>query len=75
MVCEFFVKDNINFKIRNDLQVYIEREIESIFIEIIIKNSPLIIGQIYRVPNSNPQLSIQRYMEAVKKAKNFNWMF
>jgi hypothetical protein len=44
------VKDNQNFKIRDDLSVFIHHVFESLFIEIISSFKSFIIGVIYR-PN------------------------
>ena len=53
-----FVKDTINFKIRDDLSVFIPHIFESIFIEIIPKfGKHTIIGVVYR-PNSFPRADI-----------------
>jgi len=52
-----FVKDEFDFKIRNDLSVFVPHVFESLFIEIISKtksNKNLIIGVIYR-PNTSPR--------------------
>ena len=46
-----YVKSNINFKIRNDLNIYKPKELESAFIEIITpKETNSIVGVIYRPP-------------------------
>ena len=46
-----YIKDTINYKLRPDLNVEKEKELESIFIEILQKTSQnIIIGCIYRHP-------------------------
>ncbi len=45
-----FIKENINFKIRDDLSVFIPHLFESIFIETSTRD---IVGVIYRPPNSD----------------------
>ena len=47
-----YIKNNIKYKLRNDLKIYKSHELESIFIEIINENSKnIIIGCIYRHPS------------------------
>ena len=49
-VC-IYVLDDIDFKPRNDLKIYENKKIESLFIEIINKNEPnSIVGVLYRHP-------------------------
>lgn len=55
-----FIKDNINFKVRDDLSVFIPHVFESIFIEISNGSNSLsknIVGIIYR-PNTQPRADI-----------------
>ena len=49
----FFISDQINYKLREDLKIESEGNVESTFIELIIPNKKnMIIGCIYRHPNS-----------------------
>jgi len=56
-----YSKDNITFKCRPDIEINIDGEFESIFIETTNKKEKIIVGEIYRVPNTNEQLSIHRF--------------
>ena len=61
-----FLKENLNFKIRNDLSVFIPHVFESLFIEI-ITNSNLnnyIVGVIYR-PNTQPRADIDIFTSTI----------
>ena len=49
---------------------FVEGEYESIFIETNISNNKTIIGEIYRVPNSNLQNSLERQDEILSRLKN-----
>ena len=64
------VSQYIEYKIRADLSIFHEGEFESIFIE---TNSctavNTVIGEIYRIPNSNPNLSVKRYEHIFTKLK------
>jgi hypothetical protein len=64
-----YVKSEYNYKLRNDLSVNVEGEFESIFIETKSKrnNETLIVGEIYRIPNTNINDSLQRYELTVNK--------
>ena len=51
-----YIRDTINYKLRPDLNVEKEKELESIFIEILQKTSKnVIIGYIYRHPCMHPK--------------------
>ena len=53
----FFISDQINYKLREDLKIESEVNVESTFNELIIPNKKnMIIGCIYRHPNS--QISV-----------------
>jgi len=49
---------------------FVEEEYEFIFIETNISNNKTVIGEIYRVPNSNLQKSLERYNEILSRLKN-----
>jgi hypothetical protein len=66
------VRDTINFKMRDDLSLYVEGEFESIFIETCDKYSPAIIGEIYRIPNTNAQTSLERFKTTLNKLEHAN---
>ena len=57
-----YVKSDIEYKIRDAISIFDGGEFESSFIE---TNSctavNTVIGEIYRIPNSNPNLSVKRY--------------
>ncbi len=51
-----YIREKITFKIR-DISLFIEGEFESIFVEATHLKKSYIIWEIYRVPNSNVNLS------------------
>ena len=60
-----FVKDNIEFSIREDLSVFIPHVVETLFIEFTSKStSKCILGVIYR-PNSAPHADIDTFSQAI----------
>jgi cellulose biosynthesis protein BcsQ len=65
-----YVNDSLSYENREDLNIFIEGHFESIFIDIPMNNKKFTVGEIYRVPNTNQQLSIERYNETFKKLRN-----
>ena len=56
----FFISDQINYKLREDLKIESDGNVESTFIKLIIPNKKnMIIGCIYRHPNS--QISVNEF--------------
>ena len=64
-----YIRDTLNYKLRNDISIFIEGEFECIFVEISDKEST-VIGEIYRIPNSSPQLSLERYESILSNINN-----
>jgi hypothetical protein len=56
-----YVRDNIQFKLRDDIALFYEGQFESIFIETTHSSKTTIIGEIYRIPSANDQLSLDRF--------------
>jgi hypothetical protein len=63
-VC-IYVLNDIQFKIRDDLSVFLEGEFETMFIETAQK--PTIVGEIYRIPNTSVKASIDHYDSIMSK--------
>ena len=62
------IKDGIPFQWRQDLDVFIEKHTESTFVEISIKNgTPVVIGSLYRTPNTPAQEFINNASNVIKK--------
>ena len=62
------IKDGIPFQRRQDLDVFIEKHTESTFVEISIKNgTPVVIGSLYRTPNTTAQEFIDNVSNVIKK--------
>ena len=56
----YICTDGIQFNLREDLAVYVEREFETIFIEALNGSKIPLIGNIYRVPSTNAKSSLER---------------
>ena len=70
-----YVSEKLNFKPRKDLEIYVSKELESSFIEIVNnKTSNDIVGVIYRHPNMNTTDFIETKLSCVadKLAKEKN---
>jgi len=65
-----YVHNSLSYSIRDDLCINIEKEFESLFIEIKGKIKSTLIGEVYRVPNSNIRLSVERFHDIANKLKN-----
>ena len=55
-----YIKNNINFVIRDDLSIFIEKSFETLFLEVTSSKGNIIIGEVYRVPNSSWSDSITK---------------
>ena len=64
-----FINNKHNYQSREDLEIFVSGEFESIFVEIQEKdgNRGTIVGEIYRVPNTSEITSINRYENITKK--------
>ena len=52
--CLLYISDKIPYKLRNDLNVYCPKQLESVFIELLLSNKPSqIIGTIYKHSSMN----------------------
>jgi len=67
-----YVHKDFSFNLREDLEVNINQEFESLFIEVNKCGKKLIIGEIYRVPNTSEKLSLERYKMVMDNLKSYN---
>ena len=69
-----YIKNNINFIIRDDLSIFIEKSFETLFLEVTssMGSRPIIIGEVYREPNSSCPNSITNYELITNKLQNEN---
>merc|ERR1711976_665239 len=65
-----YIKDTFKYIERNDLTTFSEGKFESIFIEIFTPN-PAIVGEIYRVPNTSIDESLNHYDSILQKLNDF----
>ncbi len=69
----FYVSNNLNYKLRTDLDIYQEGIVESIFIEIIsTKTKNIIIGSIYRPPTGDFEIFENKLSEILSKIDKTN---
>ncbi len=62
-----YIKSNIQYKLRNDLAIFEEGVFESIFVE---TSDNMIVGEIYRIPNTNVKKSIEHYDSILRKLRD-----
>jgi len=66
-----YVLNNFSHVIREDIMVNVNREFESLFIEINNKEYKVLVGEVYRVPNTNERVSIERFEKVINNIKAF----
>lgn len=64
-----YVHNKYAFKLRNDICINIENEFESLFIEATYKKTTILVGEIYRVPNTSVKTSIERFHTILERLK------
>jgi hypothetical protein len=62
-----YIKNHISFKVRDDISMFYEGEFETIFIETTASNHRAVVGEIYRIPNTSEEISVQRYESLLTK--------
>ena len=67
-----YISKRFTCKERLDLSPFYEGEFETIFAEVRSKNATLIVGEIYRVPNTNEKVSIERFEATLSKISEAN---
>jgi hypothetical protein len=67
-----YIRHGINFKLRDDIALFHEGEFESIFIETKPAEKSTIVGEIYRVPNTNELQSLIRFETITESLQNIN---
>lgn len=67
-----YILNEIPFNIRWDLCLNYEKEFETIVIEATLNKQKLIIGEVYRVPNTSEKDSVDRYKSFIEKLQQGN---
>ena len=65
-----YVSNDLSYVMKPDLMVNIEGEFESIVIEMNFGRRKIIAAEIYRVPNTNEQLSVDRFDQFLNGIRN-----
>jgi len=63
-----YIIDSLSHKRREDIEINIEGEFETIFVE--IDKHKLLVGEVYRIPNTNENKSVERYNTIINKIMN-----
>ena len=66
-----YINSKHNYKLRDDLAINVSGIFESIFIEVHSDNIKAVVGEIYRVPNTNEISSINMYENIIAKLHNY----
>ena len=65
------LKDNIPYKKRDDITTMIEKDVESVYVEITCRNgTKLLLGSLYRAPNTNGKLFSEHVVEVLSRVKS-----
>ena len=67
-----YIRNNLNFIVRDDLSLFIEQSFESLFVEVSSMKGSVIIGEIYRIPGASCPDSISKYELITNKLQNEN---
>ena len=67
-----YIRDNIHIEMCHDLCITHKCEFESIFVEAPNDGHSCLIGEVYRVPGVNEQVSIERYETLLQMVSGFN---
>lgn len=67
-----YILDGIHFQRRDDLAIFYEGEFESIFIETTSGPKKTIIGEIYRIPNTNELDSLNYFETILQQLQSMN---
>jgi hypothetical protein len=65
-----YIKNGIKYNRRDGIGINIEGEFESIFVEVISRPTNLIVGEVYRVPNTSETKSVEYYKSIINKINN-----
>lgn len=66
-----YINDKHTFKMRDDIATNVTGIFESIFIEVYSDHLKAVVGEIYRVPNSNEINSINMYENIIRKLHSY----
>ena len=65
-----YVHESVSYTRRADLEFDIDKIVESLFIEITSNNKTIVIGELYRIPNSDAALFNERYNNLLQSVKS-----
>lgn len=66
-----YINKDFDYTIREDLSVFEQGEFESIVVEVSKNNQKAVVGEIYRVPNTNATSSVIKYENLLQKLENY----
>ena len=66
-----YIKNEYDYKVREDLSLFDQGEFESIIVEVVKENKKAIVGEIYRVPNTNITSSLAKYENLLQQLESY----
>ncbi len=67
-----YVKNGITFKLRDDISLFVEGHLESVFIEVTSNKKNTVLGEIYRVPGTYEDISLEHLDDLFSKLQREN---
>ena len=64
-----YINNKLQFTPRPDLSIFDEGVFESYFVEITAESRNIIVGEVYRIPNTNQESFLDRYQSIIEKIK------
>ena len=61
-----YILTEFDYEERPEISPYCEGEFESVFVEILDDNKKIIVGEIYRIPNTNESISVDRFRQTLE---------
>jgi len=65
-----YIKNGIKYNRCDEIGINIEGEFESIFVDVISRPKHVIVGEVYRVPNTSESKSVEYYKSIINKINN-----
>ena len=65
-----YLKNSHDFKIRDDLSIYEEGIFESLFVEVTLDKKQVLVGEIYKPPNTDVKYFNEKYNYIIEKIKS-----
>ncbi len=66
-----YAKERLKYKLRDDLSLFYAGQFESVVLEVMCGETSTVVCEIYRIPNTNEDISIERYENVLSHLKPY----